>query len=441
MIRTKILPILVTIAFIFATVQYLAYQDATEIVIISIALLGLSFFLDRSLTFIFPATMILTILFVCPLFVSGAKIAIKDFGGSSTYDFPLFFSVIILSIAVCAQSIIRPTINVSRKQFFESAPKSSLFAYAFAALLLGLAILNLSGGTLLQGNYREITNERYSFVEYATLAILIGFAAARSRTARRVVIVCAAVYLASCFLTGLRLRLIAGTVVLFACIARERIDLHHKLGGVAVILFLFILGWVRSPGFSPHDISVAAFLESFDNRGAVISTFGGGFQSAKWYVYFVDTQSRDQFSGLWFFVGDAIGAVLSRSAIPSGMDVKALVSDTYETPGGGLFVGYFFAYFGIAGVIVASIALAALLIYLKRSRNPMAWPFLIICAAYAPRTLLYDYTVMIKMCLVAFILLKLLKWTTPSSSRVRRRHAVQKTNTPPGWREKEAYGK
>jgi len=158
-------------------------------------------------------------------------------------------------------------------------------------------------------------------------------------------------------------------------------------------------------------------------------------------VYAVSSPIAGHLDRIEYSVGDAIGAVLSRSAIPSGMDVKALVSDTYETPGGGLFVGYFFAYFGIAGVIVASIALAALLIYLKRSRNPMAWPFLIICAAYAPRTLLYDYTVMIKMCLVAFILLKLLKWTTPSSSRVRRRHAVQKTNTPPGWREKEAYGK
>lgn len=388
----------INIAIIFATtigifdIHVPAYST---LLIITICLVY-----DKSVTFVYPALFLMTILFLFPLIFTDTAIAVKVFPGHSTYDAPLLLSLYwYIAIFSCYLPFTSaaPILRVENV----SIGRSDFVTILAAVLLLGFSALMLQDGTLLSGGYRDITEERYGFIEFSALFTLIGYYSARSNLARQVLLLAVVVYLATTFLVGLRLRFISAALVLFCCYFGMRIELRWKLVGVCVAIVLFILGLMRNTGFSLDAIS----LNNMFVRGTLVSTPGGAFQTSKFHAYYIDTiAATNGQSGLTFLLADFVSIFISRGALPDNTNIKSVTTEAFSIPGGGLMPGYFFAYLGVLGAIVLSVIFTLIVIWILRRKNPAAYPYQVLLVAYAPRSLLYDWAVGFKMMFYFFVL-------------------------------------
>ena len=233
------------------------------------------------------------------------------------------------------------------------------------------------------------------------------FCAARSRVARNILIVAVAVYLATTFLVGLRLRFISVATVLFCCMVGTRIHSGWKIAGMLGAIMLFLLGRVRNAGFGGISLSDAFSLQNMYIQGTLVSTSGGAFQTSKFHAYYVKyIASENGLNGLHFLIGDILSIFVTRGGPPDAIEIKAQTSRFFDVPGGGLLPGYFYAYLGIGGAIVLSALFTMVFIFVLRRSHGEAFPYQVILAAYAPRMLLYDSTVAFKM-MFYFLILKL----------------------------------
>lgn len=381
----------------------------------ALALCVLMFFQDRTIYFVYPGLILMTLGFLSPLILAGAPIALKIPPNGAEYDhgmiLSLFWFIGIFSFYIPAANAVQ-----ARDLTQIRIGKTDLVPILSAIVLLLFSALMLQGGTLVSGGYRDITETRYGFIEFASLITLVGFCAARSATARKLLLVCALVYLASAFLVGLRLRFISVAIVLFCCLAGIQIKRKWKLAGLFGAFALFVLGMVRNSGFAGASLGQALSFENMYIRGALVSTPGGAFQTSKFQGYYVEyIASHEGLSGLHFLVGDILSVFITRGGLPNSIEIKALTNSYFDVPGGGLLPGYFYAYLGLGGVIVLSVLFTMLFIYILRRNGTQAFPYQVLLAAYAPRLLLYDWTVAFKMMFYFFILKLILSFLVKAS--------------------------
>lgn len=367
------------------------------------ALLAWCFLRDRSAYFIYPGLLLMMLLFLSPLILAGAPIALKTPPNGTTYDtemiLGIFWFIGIFSFYLSA---------VDDMSGFSAAdsllPKWDLVPVIGAFMLIGFSVVILRTGTLLGAGYREVTADRVGPIEYASLIVLVGLLCSRSRVARNVLLLAVGIYLASTFLVGLRLRFISVALVAFLCLYGTRVNRGWKVGGLLGGFALFALGAVRNSGFGSVGLGEILSVERMYNRGALVSTSGGAFQTSKFHAYYVENLSDvGSFAGLRFLIADIASVVTTRGGLPDGLDLKAETSRSFNVPGGGLLPGFFYAYGGIIGVLVLSVLFTALFIWIVRRSGPDAYPYKILLAAYAPRMLMYDWTVGFKMMFAFFV--------------------------------------
>lgn len=362
------------------------------------------FFRDSTVFFAYPALLLMSLLFISPLILSGAPIALKVPPNGSEYDhgmiIGIYWFVGIFSFYLPkAQKV--PNFSSSASLW----PKWDFVPVVAALILVFFGLSMLRTGTLFDGGYRDVTEVRAGYIEYASLVTLIGFLCVKSSAARAILTAGVVVYLASTILVGLRLRFISVAIVYFCCVFGFRINQWWKAGSIGAGLVLFVLGAVRNAGFENANLGDALSIDSMYNQGALVSTAGGNFQSSKFYAYYVEHHAEpSMFGGLRFFLADVGGIFVTRRGLPEGLEVKSQTSLNFDIPGGGLLPGYFFAYGGVVGVIVASAMFMALFIHVLRHPSPTSYPYKILLAAYAPRVLMYDWIVAFKMMFAYFLL-------------------------------------
>lgn len=377
---------------------------------------------DRSVFVLFPSFLLTTLLFLSPLVFTEFRIASLSFRGDDVYDLGLMRALYFFILCSSAYQIWGlPGLSQAR---LEDVPMVRTDAAPVIAglILVVFSLLMLSNGTILTASYSEVSEEgsRLSIIEFSSLFALIGFVCARSRTARKFLIGCVVIYLLSCLLTGLRLRFLSVLLVMVCCIWGLYPNQKFKLLGFGLAIFLFFLGFVRATGVSEAGMSIVTLFEIMAARGSIDSTFGGAFQTTKFYAFYIDTlSSMHGLTGIYFFLGDLLSIFLTRSFTPEEMEIKNAVKVYFNVPGGGLLPGYFFAYFGLMGAVVLSAALMAVFVLLMRASSPAMLPYKIILIAYVPRMLLYDWVVSFKMMFIFAVLvgfLRLLALGTRSST-------------------------
>jgi hypothetical protein len=382
----------------------------------AIAILSICIIYDRTILSIYPALLLMTISFLFPLILYGKAIAVKIFAGHGAYDAPLLLSLYWFIALFCCYL---PFTGALPARAVENVGigRSDAVTILASVCLLGFSALMLKDGTLLTAGYRDITEERYGFIEFSALFTLVGYYAARSNLARQVLLMAIAVYLGTTFLVGLRLRFISVALVLFCCLFGMRIEIRWKLLGFGVAIILFILGLMRNSGFSLDAIT----LDNMFVRGTLVSTPGGAFQTSKFHAYYIDTiAAANGQGGLTFLIADILSIFISRGALPANMNIKSLTTEAFSIPGGGLLPGYFFAYLGVPGAIGLGALFTLVFVWIMLRTSPAAYPYKILLVAYVPRSLLYDWVVGFKMMFYFFVLSTILRLLARASQSQRR---------------------
>ena len=364
---------------------------------------------DRSIFFIYAAFLLATLVFLVPLVFLDTRIASYSFRGDDVYDRgmlrALYWFVGLFAIYPLFTASLK-TVDI-RQNTLARTDAAPVIA---SAILFVFAILSIREGTIVTGVYRDVAANRVSMIEFASVFTLLGFCCARSPYARRLLTITVCFYLLCCLLAGLRLRFLSVFLVLICCTQGLYVRRNWKLIGMFAALYLFAIGLVRQTGLTSIQHSTEAYLFLLFGREEVISTFGGAFQTTKFYAFYIDTlASMRGLNGAYFFLGDILSIFATRSGIPADLEIKTATKAYFELPGGGLLPGYFFAYFGLAGSVVLSAIFTAVFCGILRLGHPMFIPWKILLVAYAPRMLLYDWVVAFKMMFVFTVFAALIR--------------------------------
>lgn len=364
---------------------------------------------DRTIFVVYPGLILMTLWFLAPLIFSNLPIAVKGFHGDSNYDRGLVFS---LYWFVALFPVYFPAAQSCPHRTARDLDMVRLDAIAVGVslILLLFSALMLQNGTLITGNYRDVTAQRLGFIEYAAMFSLLGLCTVRSAFVRNLLIACIGIYLVSCVLVGLRLRFLSCAIVLFCCLFGMKLDQRWKITGLLVAGFLFMLGQARNTGFANLDLTQLFSSDQFYRGRALVSTPGGAFQTSKFYAFYVDRIAPYHGgSGLSFLLGDIVSIFTTKGALPQSMGIKRVTTSIFDTPGGGLAPGFFFAYFGVTGAIVLSGIFMFVFNFIVRMTSRSMFPYQTLLVAYAPRTLLYDWTVVFKMMFTFFVFSSLIR--------------------------------
>ena len=355
---------------------------------------------DRTLFVVFSAFLLCCLIFLSPMVFFDLRVASYSFRGDDVYDQGLMralywfigmFPALYLWGTPRLQGFDHRNSGIAKT---DAAPVIAGF------ILIAFSMIMLRNGTIVEASYREVSVEagQASYIEFASLFTLLGFCCAVSPFARRFLIICACIYMLSCLLVGFRLRFLAILLVTICCTWGVFISARWKVGGLALAVFLFWLGFVRNLGFLGESPSLEAMALVMLDRGAVDSTFGGAFQTSKFHAFYIDTVAATKgLNGLYFLMGDFLSIFMTRSGTPGDLEIKTATQAYFTLPGGGLLPGFFFAYGGLAASVVLSALFIAFTVWIVRSPIPAFLPFKILMIAYAPRTLFYDWVVAFKM--------------------------------------------
>lgn len=396
-------------------------------IISSFVLCALLVLHDRTLCVIYPALLLLAMAFLAPVIFLDLRASLHSFRGDDVYDRDLMRATLWF-IGLFGFYIY----GLARLQTFDirevSIGRTDAMPVISSIMLLGFSVMMLRGGTIIDSTYSEVAEagERLSFIEFSALFTLLGFCCARSRGARRLLIACAVIYMLSCLLVGLRLRFLSVGIVMFCCIGGMTVQTKWKVAGFFIAIVLLAIGFLRQTSVLNAVTNVDFYTQTVFGRGAVTSTFGGTFQTAKFYAFYVDTVAKLQgLNGFHFLIGDILSIFITRGATPEDIEIKTATLRYFNLPGGGLLPGYFFAYFGLAGAVAMCVFFVGLFVSILRASNPIFLPYKVLLIAYAPRTLFYDWVVGFKMMFlftIAAVLIQLVATATRSASLSTRPH-------------------
>lgn len=366
---------------------------------------------DRTIFVVYPALLLLAQLFLAPTVYLDLQVSLYLFRGDDVYN-DAMMQAWLWFIGLFAFYIFGlPRVHGLNRAHF-TVERTDVMPVIAGTMLVAFSLIMLRNGTILTSTYAEVATagERLSFVDISALFTLIGFTCARSRMALRFLLICAVIYMIATLLVGLRLRFLSVAIVTFSCLVGTSIRPSWKVAGLVIALLLIAIGFVRQTSVIQAASGIEWQLQMAFGRGAVTSTFGGAFQSSKYYAYYIDTVSSIQgLNGAHFLAGDILSIFLTRGGTPGDIEIKTATLEVFNIPGGGMLPGFFFAYFGVIGAVILSAIFMALFIWVMCLRGRIFNAYKILLVAYAPRTLFYDWVMAFKMMFLFSIVMILVK--------------------------------
>lgn len=261
-----------------------------------------------------------------------------------------------------------------------------LIFYVCLSVVGGFALLTIDpSGTILTKSYREITEERYAFIDYSLIFALMAFIFGNKRDKDKILIAVCITYIVINLLYGLRLRSIQMALLVFMLYFEDKFSRKQT---VAISLFgLFgaqLLGQLRVGGGS--FVSILGV-----NDGIMVSNQGGVFLTANMFIGlaadgFITAEQR-----VTTFVGNFLAIFWSQSALPDAYNLASLTRAFFSIPGGGLISGYMYVWGGIFGLIAWTAFILS--VYLKtyaRNTSKFFLVYGVLVMAVLPRWFAYS---------------------------------------------------
>jgi hypothetical protein len=223
------------------------------------------------------------------------------------------------------------------------------------AIVIFFALLMLSdSGNAYTSNYREVTENRYAFIDYSLVLIVLAFAFSMEKMDKLILFVIV-FYCAMCILYGYRLRFLQMSLLTFLLFGERRFS-SESIFKICLFgfLFLLILGVTRGLDKTINIMS----LFGGDRNGVIISNQGGVFLNATMYIGLVEREIISYTTRLTTFLGNFIGIFYSQTALPIEFNLVSYLSASYSAPGGGLIVGYLYVWGGYFSVIAVPLLIS-----------------------------------------------------------------------------------
>lgn len=381
---------------IFVAVTSLFLTDVLPIAYALVLILCILVFLkEKTIFFVYPILMFLFLVFVSPLIYYDLPIANKKFLTAYKYDHDLI-AVSIIFIIIFLGQFINERVFVDKKR--NNMPKSDILAIIFSIVLIYFSFLMIQDGTVIDYKYGNIDEERITYIEYASIISLLGLMTVKTKKIRRVLYFSIVVYLIATLLDGLRLRFLSVSIVLFCVVYGLNTKSIWKFYALVAIISMSMIGFTRM-GVEIHYTGLGDTMTRYFMRdGAIVSTFGGSYQTGEFFNYAISQESGLKiFNGLKYFLGDILSIIMTKSGVPESINFKSNVFKNYDVPGGGWIVSYYYAYFGVIGAIVLSVFVTYIYNKIINMKGTIGYASNVLLAAYAPRFLFYDWTVVFKM--------------------------------------------
>jgi hypothetical protein len=234
---------------------------------------------------------------------------------------------------------------VARKIIRESNPIICVFSLV---VVVFFALLMVSdSGNAYTSNYRDVTENRYAFIDYSLVLILLSFTFSMDKSNKLILFVIT-FYCVVCLLYGYRLRFLQMALLAFLLFGEKRFS--SKFIFKACVLgfsFILILGVFRGVD---KGLTLLSLFGSKD--GVVVSNQGGVFLNATMYVGLVERELISFTTRFTTFIGNFLSVFYSQMKLPIEYNLVGYLSSLYSIPGGGLIVGYLYVWGGYFSVIV-----------------------------------------------------------------------------------------
>lgn len=229
--------------------------------------------------------------------------------------------------------------------------KEPLLYYICLFVLVFFVLLSVNlKGTAITSSYQEVTEERYAFIDYAIIFVLLGFVFSHSERARKILLWVAFLYVFISLVNGLRLRSIQMMILLFALYYERRFNPKFVFASAFVgLVFMQVWGELR--------IGDNAFLS---RDYVIVSNQGGVFLNANMYIGLVGDGYITGWQRFSTFIGNFLAIGYSQGDLPIDFNLAALASSYFSIPGGGLISGYLYVWGGWFGVFFGAIIIAAI---------------------------------------------------------------------------------
>jgi len=209
-------------------------------------------------------------------------------------------------------------------------------------------------GNAFTSDYRSVTEERYAFIDYSLVFILMAYVFS-SEKSDRVVIFVGLFYCLICILYGYRLRFIQMTLLIFILFFESRFNskVIFKFCVVA-FLALLVVGVLRG---LDKELSLKALFGGNYGKGVTVSNQGGVFLNATMYIGLAENEIIPLQTKITTFLGNFLAIFTSHTSLPENYNIVTFLSNRYSIPGGGLIVGYFYVWGGYVSVVTIALAL------------------------------------------------------------------------------------
>jgi|GEM_PF-6398309 len=263
-------------------------------------------------------------------------------------------------------------------------------------------------GTIFTANYRDITSERYGFIDYSLIFAMMAFIFGGGKKREKVLIFVCAIYIAINLLYGLRLRSIQMMLLMFILFFERKISPKQTL-------WISILGLLGSQIFGQlrAAIEIDSLAAAFGGvNGIMVTNQGGVFLTANMYIGLIQDGLISSNQRITTFVGNIIAIVYSQNSLPDDYNIARLAANHFSIPGGGLISGYMYAWGGVLGLVAGTLCITV--IYLRAYSRKCSEYFLVygvLIMSIIPRWFAYSPLHLFKMgvwCVFVFAFLKVL---------------------------------
>ncbi len=276
-----------------------------------------------------------------------------------------------------------------------------IFVFCLIVVLVLASLMISSSGNVFTSNYRDITEERYAFIDYSLIFVLMSFIFSSCKRNAYILAV-VAIYCIICLLYGYRLRFLQMVLLTFILFYENRFD-SKVIFKICIIGFtsLLVVGVFRGVDKS---LSLASLLGGKEN--VIVSNQGGVFLNATMYIGLVENNLIDTSTRLTTFFGNFIGIFYSLAGLPESFNLVTYLSNRYSAPGGGLIVGYLYVWGGSVSIYVCSLLIGTFyrIAYSREKIHPIFAIYLVVIFFMFPRWYAYNPLHLIKMPFLAIVI-------------------------------------
>jgi hypothetical protein len=277
--------------------------------------------------------------------------------------------------------------------------------FAYWACLVGILVfaflMTSSKGTILNSTYSELTEERYSFIGYSVVFIVIAFVTHKTSAKRMLLLAVISLYCLVCLLYGYRLRFLNAGLLTFILFFENKWSKKY-VTYIAFFAFFFIsfIGQFRSGEASISFLSMLGILD-----GRMVSNQGGVYLTSNIYIGatidgLISLQQR-----VGFFINFLFSSIVPNSLYPDSYNLKSFAKQSFDIPGGGFITAYLYVFGGYIAVGVAPFIIAKIyrLLYSTQFIQGHMFVYLITASAMFINWFAYTPTSLFKMAVYSLI--------------------------------------